>query len=194
MNRQISTLEALKIWAKHSPSPQNHPEIHIREQRLYLFSLENGLQKAAKDEIKHLSFCPQCLDTWKTFCDLSASTMADDYDEKSEGSILSFGVLQAASSGFTKPVYIKSDCERFMLGILPETGNQKKAMIVLETVGDAKLYQGMTAQVKDAEGITILDAKIKHGRAAVKTDNLDIIDLSTWSVVLSKLSDEKSNE
>lgn len=194
MNRQISTREALKIWAKHSPSPKNHPEIHIREQRLYLFSLENGLQKADKDEIKHLSLCPQCLDTWKTFCDLSTSTMADDYDEKGEGSILSFGVLQAASAEFTKPVYIKSACERFMLGILPETGNLKKAMIVLETVDDEKLYQGMTAQVKDAEGVTILDAKIKHGRAAVKTDNLDTINLSTWSVVLSKLSDGKPNE
>jgi hypothetical protein len=120
--------------------------------------------------------------------------MADDYDEKGEGSILSFGVLQAASAEFTKPVYIKSACERFMLGIFPETGNLKKAMIVLETVDDEKLYQEMTAQVKDAEGVTILDAKIKHGRAAVKTDNLDTINLSTWSVVLSKLSDGKPNE
>ncbi len=190
MNRQISIREALKTWAKYLPLPKNH----ISKQKLYMFSLENGLQKADKDEINHLSLCPQCLDAWKTFCDLSTSTRADDYDEKGGGSILSFGTLQAASSGFTKPVYIKSDCERFMLGIFPETGNLKKAMIVLETVDDEKLYQEMTAQVKDAEGITILDAKIKHGRAAVKTDNLDIINLSTWSVVLSKLSDRELNE
>jgi len=190
MNRQISTREALKVWAKYSPLPKNH----IGARRLYQFSLENGLQKADKEEINHLSLCPQCLDAWKTFCDLITSNRADDYDEKDEGSILSFGVLQAASSGFTKPVYIKSDCERFMLGIFPETSNLKKAMIVLETVEDGKPYQGMIAQVKDAEGITILDAKIKHGRAAVKTDNLDIIDLSTWSVVLSGSSDRESNE
>ena len=190
MNRQISTREALKTWAKYSPSPKNH----IGEQRLYLFSLENGLQKADKDEIKHLSLCSQCLDIWKTFCDLSTSTWADDYDKKGSQGILSFGTLQAASAEFTKPVYIKSDCERFMLGIFPETGNLKKAMIVLETVDDEKIYHGMTAQVKDAEGVTILDAKIKHGRAAVKTDNLDIINLSTWSIVLSKSSDKEPNE
>ena len=190
MSRQISTQEALTTWAKYSPALKNH----ILEQRLYLFSLANGLQEADKDEINHLSLCPQCLNIWKTFCDLSASTRADDYDTKGSESILSFGVLQAASSEFTKPVYIKSDCERFMLGIFPETGNLKKAMIVLETVGDEKIYHEMTSLVKDAEGLTILDAKIKHGRAAVKIDNLDIINLSTWSVVLSKFSDREPNE
>ena len=189
MNRQISTREALKTWAEHLPLPDDH----IHEQKLYLFSLEKGLQKADKEEIKHLSMCPQCLDAWKTFCDLRTSTRADDHDEKGGGSILSFGMLQAASGGFTKPVYMKSDCEKFMLGIFPEEGSLKKAMIVLETVDDETIYQDMTAIVKDAGGIAILKAIIKHGRAAVKTDTLDTIDLSTWSVVLSKSSDGNSN-
>ncbi|MEA1967091.1 MAG: hypothetical protein U9N77_02575 [Thermodesulfobacteriota bacterium] len=189
MNRQISTREVFKIWAEHLPTPEDH----IPEKRLYLFSLKKGLQQADNDEINHLSQCPQCLDVWKTLCDLNRSTHADDYDEKGGGSILSFGILQAASGEITGPVYMKSDCEKFMLGILPEEGSLKKAMIVLETVGDDKIYQGMKALIKDARGITILQAKIKHGRAAVKTDTLDTIDLSTWSVVLSKSSDENSN-
>jgi len=190
MNKQINSKEALKIWAEYSPLPKDH----ISAQKLYQFSLEGGLQKANKYEINHLSLCPQCLNAWKTLCDFSGSKQADDYDEKGNQDILSFGILQAASSGFVEPVYIKSECGKFMLGIFPEVDNPKKAMIVLETVDDEKIYQGMTASVMDAKSNIIMDARIKHGRAAVKADNLDAIDLSTWSIVLSRPSDKGRHE
>jgi hypothetical protein len=190
MNKQINSKEALKIWAEYSPLPKDH----ISAQKLYQFSLEGGLQKANKYEINHLSLCPQCLNAWKTLCDLSGSTQADDYDEKEGQSILSFGVLQAASSGFAEPVSIKSACGKFVLGVLPEVDNLKKAMIVLETEDDSRTYQGMIANVRDAKSNIIMDAQIKHGRAAVKTDNIDAIDLSTWSIVLSNSSDKGTNE
>jgi len=182
MHRKISIRSALKIWAEYTPLPEDH----IPQQRLYIFSLTNGLKKACKNEIRHLSLCPRCFDVWKFFCDLeNPDSRADDYTDSGSRTILSCGTLQAASSGFTGPVYIKSDCGRFMLGILPETGSLKKAMIVLETANNGTSYQGMRAMVKDAGGIIILDAGISHGRAAAKTDRLDIIDLSTWSLVLS---------
>ena len=81
-----------------------------------------------------------------------------------------------------------------MLGIFPEVDNPKKGVIVLETVYDEKIYQGMTASVMDAKSNIIMDARIKHGRAAVKADNLDAIDLSTWSIVLSRPSDKGRHE
>jgi hypothetical protein len=190
MNKQITSKEALKIWAEYSPLPKGH----LSAQKLYQFSLEEGLQKAKNIEINHLSLCPKCLNAWKTLCDLTGSTKADDYYEKEGHSILSFGVLQAASSKITGALSVKSACGKFVLGIFPEVDNPKKAMIVLETEDDARTYQGMIANVRDSKNNIIMDAQIKHGRAAVKIDNLDAIDLSTWSIILSKSSDKGTNE
>ncbi len=181
INGKISIRSALKIWAEHSLLQSGH----IPQQRLYMLSLANGPAKADKNEIRHLSLCPRCFEVWNFFCNSGNPDRADDYNDKDSRVILSCGTLQAASSGFTGPVYIKSDCERFMLSILPETGSLKKAMIVLEISDDTTLYQGMRALVKDAAGIVVLNAGISHGRAAATTGKLDIIDLSTWSVVLS---------
>lgn len=190
MNRQISSKEALKIWAAYSPIPRDH----ISEEKLYLFSLPNGLQTAGNYDIHHLSLCPRCLGAWKTLCDLSGSSRTHDPGETQGGEILSYGLLQAASSTFTEPVYIKSACKKFRLGIFPEVDNPKKAMIVLETTGDGTSCQGMTASIRDADGFMVMEATIKQGRAASITDHLDTLDLSTWTVRVSGSTDKGTHE
>ncbi len=190
MNKQISSKQALKVWAKYSPIPRDH----ISEEKLYLFSLPGGLQTAATYEIHHLSLCPRCLSTWETLCDLSKSSRADDPGETEKGELLSYGLLQAASSTFTEPVYINSRCEKFRLGIFPDNNTPQKAMIVLETTGDGKLCQGMTASIRDANGLMVMEATIKQGRAASITDHLDTLDLSTCSIILSGSADKETHE
>lgn len=190
MDKQISSKQALKVWAGYSPIPRDH----ICQEKLYLFSLPGGLQMADTYDIHHLSLCPRCLSAWETLCDLSGSSRADDPGETEGGEILSYGVLQAASSTFTKPVFINSRCEKFRLGIFPDNDTPQKAMIVLETTGDGKPCQGMTASIRDANGFMVMEATIKQGRAASITDHLDTLDLSTWTIILSGSADKGPHE
>lgn len=190
MDKQISSKQALKVWAEYSPIPRDH----ICEEKLYLFSLPGGLQKADNYDIHHLSLCPRCLSAWETLCDLRESSRADAPGETEGVEILSYGMLQAASSTFTEPVYIKSTCEKFRLGIFPDNDTPQKAMIVLETTGDGKPFQGMTASIRDAGGFMVMEATIKQGRAASLTDHLDTLDLSTWTIILSGSADKGTHE
>jgi len=190
MSNHISSKTALTIWADYSPLPKDH----LSTEKLYQFSFPGGLKTAEKYDIHHLSLCPQCLSTWKTLCELKDTFQADDYDEKKDPIILSFGLLQAAASRFTEPFRIKSECLNFILGIFPEIGNPEKAMIVLETIGDETPYQGKTARVRDANGFLLLEAKIKQGRAAAKTDLPEHLDLSHWSIIVSASSDKDPHE
>ncbi|CCK78260.1 MULTISPECIES: hypothetical protein [Desulfobacula] len=188
--KQISTKQALKIWAEYSPVHQDH----ISQEKLYLFSLPGGLQKADNYDIHHLSLCPRCLSAWETLCSLSELSLADDPDEKQGEEILSYGLLQAASSAFTEPVYINSSCDKFRLGIFPDNDNPQKAMIVLETTSAGKSCQGMTASIRDANGFMVMEATVKQGRAASITDHLDTLDLSTWTIILSGSADKDTHE
>ncbi len=178
MNKKIKMTQAFEIWKDHSV----HNQDHLSMQRLYELSLSDGLRNAHDYEIDHLSLCPLCLDNWEAFCAVTESFSADDYDE--EHTIMSCGFLKAASTGFTEPVYIKSDCKKFMLGIFPDIDNPQKGMAVLETIEEERSCDDMNASVMDARGQIILKNIIKHGRAASKIEHLDALDLSKWTIVL----------
>ncbi|MDA3791076.1 MAG: hypothetical protein PF503_21590 [Desulfobacula sp.] len=208
MNKKINTQKAFEIWKTHLVSDQDH----LSMQRLYELSLTDGLKHAREYEIEHLSLCPHCLDTWEAFCpgaklflegdyasdDYSIGEYApddypvDDYDEEQD--ILSCGFLKAASTGFSEPLYIKSDCKKFMLGIFPEIDSPGSGMAVLETIDETSSHDGMEASILDARGEIVLKNRIKHGRAASKIDNLDKLDLSKWTLVLRNTGQQAKNE
>ena len=201
MNKIINTKKAFEIWNNNSVPGQEH----ISLERLYELSLPNGLRDVPGHEIEHLSLCPDCLDTWEAFCletepdsasdsasDFKDDSVADDYDP--EQNILSFGFLKAASTGFTESVYMKSDCQKFMLGIFPEIDNPGKGMAVLETIDEKSSHNGMEASILDARGEIVLKNRIKQGRAASKINNLDRLDLSSWTLVVKNTSDMEKNE
>jgi hypothetical protein len=185
MNTKINTKQAFEIWEKHSFVDRDHLSL----ERLYEFSLTDGLKNAQEYEIQHLSLCPICLDKWEIFCLSAQPFAADDYDK--DLPVLSCGFLKAASSGFTEPLYIRSDCKKFMLGIFPEIDNPAKGMAVLETIDEKKSYDDMEATIMDAKGKIVLKNIIKHGRAATKIEILDTLDLSKWTIVLIHPSGEE---
>ena len=188
MNKKINTKQAFEIWKEYSAFEQDH----LSMQRLYQLSLTDGLKNAKEYEIEHLSLCPHCLDNWEVFCSVTEPLTAVDYEE--EHTLISCGFLKAASTGFTEPVYIKSDCKKFMLGIFPEIDSPGNGMAVLETIDERKSYDGMEANIMDAKGQIVLKNIIKHGRAASKIEHLDTLNLSKWTIVLSDTSDKDENE
>ncbi len=188
MKKEVNMKQAFEIWKEHSVFEQDH----LSMQRVYELSLTDGLRNAHEYEIDHLSLCPLCLDNWEAFCAVTASFTADDYDE--EHTIMSCGFLKAAATGFTGPVYIKSDCKKFMIGIFPKIDNPEKGMAVLETIDEERSYDDMKASVMDAKGQIILKNIIKRDRAASKIEYLDSLDLSKWTLVLRNISDKEENE
>jgi len=188
MDTITDTKQAFEIWGKHSFVDQEHLSL----ERLYEFSLTNGLKNAPEYEIGHLSLCPICLDKWETFCLSAQPFAADDYEK--DLPVLSCGFLKAASSGFTEPLYIRSDCKKFMLGIFPEIDNPAKGMAVLETIDEKKSYDDMEATIMDTNGKIVLQNIIKHGRTASKVDTLDTLDLSKWTIVLIHPFRREKNE
>ncbi len=185
MQRKILLKQAFDIWEHH----HIEKDTHVPLERLYKLSLDGGIKQGKPEDIHHLSLCPVCLETWEAMATIETSEKADDYEETEEIE-MAIGFLEAASTDVSTPLYIKSSCSRFMLGIFPEVDNPSKGMAVIETIPEQKkFYEGGVVIVKDANGTHILKAIIKQGRAAVKVDNLEIFDFSTWTVVLTKFKD-----
>ncbi len=182
MARKISLKHAFNTWERHHIEKDSH----ISLERFYELSLDGGIKQAKPEDIHHLSLCPVCLEVWEAMTSSETSEKADDYDETEEID-MAIGFLEAAATDVATPLYIKSSCSRFMLGIFPEVDNSLKGMVVIETIPEQKkFYEGGMVIVKDANGQNILKARIKNGRAAGKAENLEVFDLSKWTVVFTK--------
>lgn len=190
MNRSIEIKKALEIWADNCFEKLPH----LSMEKLYQLSLPGGMQNVDKSDIEHLSLCPICLSNWET-CASMHDISADEYEKDQEDVVLGWGFLEAASDGFVKPLYMKSSCKRFMLGIFPEINNLKRGMAVIEVLSDKdENLEGMIVSVQDAAENKIISGKIKLKRTATKIKDLTLLDLSKWTVVLSKSKENKDNE
>lgn len=184
--------KALKTWADHCPTAEDRD--HLDMARIYQLSRPNGMAHAEAYEMDHLSMCPMCMDKWAACAALSDFETADGYEAESGKTIMSCGFLEAAATEFKEPLFLKSSCRRFILGLLPELGEPAKGMAVLEAVSEKEqAFEGMEASVQDAGGIRILKGALRHGRAATRVDDLNSLDLSTWTVVLTRAEDTKGN-
>ncbi|MCP3872068.1 MAG: hypothetical protein GY699_02795 [Desulfobacteraceae bacterium] len=185
--KKIKLKQALDIWAQSAPLHENH----FLAERLFQLAMPNAMLTAEREEIHHLSLCTECLSTWKTLCDINDSLIPDDADDDT---ILSAGVLQAASSHIKTPVVINSECKQFCISIFPEIENPKRAMIVLETIGNQEHYNRRRVTIRDSKGHKILLSTIKKGRAATTTDELDSLDFSKITLTISGPTGKGINE
>ncbi len=190
MNKEITIKEALDIWAANTEVIDDH----LSEARLFELAQPEGLLNAQKQELHHLSLCPDCIGKWKTFCDMVDDEKETVWSDSGKGPVyMGAGLLQAASSRIKQPVFIKSECRQFTVSLFPEIEQPGNAMIVFESSGDNNELEGKTADIKDAQGRTLLCATIRQGRAATKTTELERLDLSRISIVISDTSDRDSH-
>ncbi len=181
MNTLSTALTTWQTWKQTSGSDLR--DNHLSPETLFQLSRDKGLMQAKETDLNHLAACPDCLDQWELLCFLDTET------EEKSADIIGFGRLKAAASHETgpgkEPVYLKSGCGRFELGIFPEPGRPGRGMVTLDLIDDAGDMEGAQATVKDAAGRTILAAKIVHSRTAARIEDIYTLDLSLWTVVIS---------
>ncbi|MCG8683757.1 MAG: hypothetical protein MI892_02710 [Desulfobacterales bacterium] len=153
---------------------------HLDLEAIYRLSLDGELAKASHKEAAHLCNCPQCLDKWELLCFI-ASEAEDESDD-----LIGYGRLKAAAEKemALEPIYLKSDCGRFELGLFPDPNHPGYGMATLDVLKKESGLDSLTATVKDAGGRVVLQAKITHGRTAAKIRNIDHLDLSIWTVTI----------
>lgn len=177
---KISLKEALAEWDQSVFSTQEHLPV----QRLYEMGQTGGFKSAAPFELEHLSLCPACLDHLGLFS--MADEAATGLEEEDVYQIIGYGFLKAAAAGLSEPVEAKSSCKNFILSIYPEVDSTSRGMAVLTVARETDRFDGLQASVRDASCTVILKSTIVQGRAAVKIDFLDRLDLSEWTIILSK--------
>lgn len=179
MIKKTSFKRALHLW-QNSQTPNQD---HLSMDQLYKLSTSNGIQTADSCTLDHLSLCSECLDKWEDF---SRLTNVDSDPEIEDEAVISYGFLKAASAKMTAPVFVKSRGKKFTLGIFPDMDRSDKGMAVLETLNEPVSYDGLNACVRDARGVIVLKSKIVNGRSASKIEQINTLDLSNWTIVLTK--------
>ena len=160
---------------------------HLSLKSIYRLSLANGLKNATEEELNHLWQCRSCLDKWETISLAIDSDRDSDRNAlKTEDLYLSFGMLKAAATDAVEPMHLKSNCRRFVLSIHPDPKNPAKGLVTLDITEEPSSMEGMRVVVRDAANETILDKTIVGGRAAVKREDLDQLNLSSWTISFTK--------
>ena len=191
MNKQIDFKTAVDIFLR-EVSPDTG---HLSLESIYRLSLEKGLKNATEEELRHLWQCRTCLEKWETISialDTNQDTNQDNYQGnnqdafETEDPYLSFGTLKAAATDAVEPMLLKSHCRRFELSLHPSPANPAKGLVTLDITEDPSSMKGMRVLVRDAANKTVLDKTIVGGRAAVKREDLDQLDLSSWTISFTK--------
>nr|WP_321395922.1 hypothetical protein [uncultured Desulfobacter sp.] len=187
MNKQIDFKTAVDIFLR-EVSPDTG---HLPLESIYRLSLENGLKNATEEELHHLWQCRTCLEKWETIS-IALDTNQDKNQDnnrdafETEDPYLSFGTLKAAATDAVEPMHLKSNCRRFELSIHPSPGNPAKGLVTLNITEEPASMDGMRVLVRDAANETVLDKTIVGGRAAVKREDLNQLDLSSWTISFTK--------
>ncbi|MCG8684838.1 MAG: hypothetical protein MI892_08185 [Desulfobacterales bacterium] len=178
MNK-IDLKTAIEVFL-HEVSPDT---AHLPVETIYRLSLENGLKNATEKELGHLSQCRSCLEKWEIF---SIAWDSDRDEVETEDPYLSFGMLKAASTETVGQMHLKSDCRRFVLGVHPDSENPANGLVTLDIIEDSPSMEGMMVSIRDAAQKTVLERVIVGGRAAVKREDLDLLDLSAWTISFTR--------
>ncbi|MEH0022094.1 MAG: hypothetical protein V6Z89_20750 [Desulfobacter sp.] len=185
----INLENALKIWQETFTISNQH----ITDERLYTLSQSGGLEDASDIELEHLSRCPECLESWSIVC------MLDEFNLKeppNQTVFISSGYLKAAASAkqTKEPLNLKSECGKFIIGVFPDLQKPGKGMITLDTVGHLPDLEKMRATVSDAKGMVALEKSIIGGRAAAVTSDMDQLDFSKYTILLTKNLDSQNDD
>lgn len=156
---------------------------HLSTKEIYRMAEPGGINKSGPIAVEHLSRCPVCLKEWAAW----RRAVSDTEDvEDEESLIMAYGMLEAAATTHPKePISVRSSCNNFILGLLPQMDNPDKFMITIEAVApDAISLEGRKVTVRDHKGLLLIEGRLRHGRLARLSENIDDIDLTTWTVVI----------
>ncbi|MBW2215602.1 MAG: hypothetical protein JRF34_00160 [Deltaproteobacteria bacterium] len=194
MNTDISFHDCLRHWKDvHTPGAENKDAkgVHLSSEDIYRMAEPEGIEKSPRETIEHLSLCPRCLSKWAEWLkaiNAVADLEVDEGYERNASPQMSYGLLKAAATeGPKDPLSLRSACGRFALNLLPQMDNPEKGMVTLETAGSAEAdLEGCRILLRDANGLVILEGKLRHGRLARLCENISGIDLNTWTIVVQK--------
>ena len=174
MRRLDTVTEALHLW-----NIESHQSEHLAEETLLLMAQDGELANANKSDMKHLSSCSVCMETWSAW----RSAIADIESETETSLSTGYGFLQAADSGWSEPFKLISACGRFVIDILPQEDNPTRAMMAFEIIDHLKdKYEGQYAILRDKNGKIIIQALVESGQFARVVDHIDHYDLRNWTV------------
>ncbi len=186
MQNEIAIKDYLEIWNSTYTDDPSLEDEHLDSEVLYKMALRGGIEGAGKYETEHLSMCPKCLREWASW--RRAVSAVEETNEKQEEykEVMAYGLLKAAATeGITEPVTLTSECGRFTLSVFPQVDAPEQGIITLETPEEGpETCEENFAIVRDKNGLVLLEGKVQNGRLARKFDNLNRIDLSTWTVVV----------
>lgn len=176
---------ALTAWMEGSDGGRlDLPSGHLDEAVLYRLSQPGGLDAAAEAELDHLSLCPVCLAAWNEWLD-TEEIIDGDGDERVEPTC-SVGFLKAAAASlYQGPLSLVSSCGRFELSVYPELREHGRGLVTLEVLGADEVHERGFCVVRDGVGTVILQGSIEDGRLAGRIDDLSLLDLKTWTVLVS---------
>ncbi len=184
MSDEILVRKALAVWQE-SGETQEHVG-HLAEEALYRLAVPGGLDKAAVEELEHLSLCPACQTEWAAWLDSFEIVNTTDEHVDENDTVLGFGLLKAAAASlFSEPVCLESSCGRFELSVFPDMDKPERAMVVLEVKAGGRNLDGRYCVVRDGSGAVICKGVLEDGRCAGRIAELSLLDLKTWTVLVS---------
>lgn len=154
---------------------------HLTDSELYNLASDHGLQHAEVNTLEHLSLCPTCMRAWLEWKE--TLEILEEQEEEKADEYFATGLLRAASASlYSEPLSLPSSCGRFELTIFPDMEANNQAMVVLEVVESQDMFNGVFAVVRDGSSRVILQGTIEDARCAGRINELNSLDLKTWTV------------
>ena len=183
MNMAMQLTPYLKIWQKSAFEKAEESEsVHISDATLCRMAEAAGINSADPDTLEHLSFCPQCMNRWAAWCEAVAAIEEEDAEP---APYITYGSLKAASADEKEPLFLRSSCGKFEIGMNPMVDDPERGLITLDLVSeeDTGAFEGRHIQIRDRNDAIILEGTIHQGRMSQHCDNLSVIDLSRWTLI-----------
>lgn len=179
-------VEALHLWQLDSAYSG-----HLGDDELCRLAENGGLKIADSSALLHLSKCPLCLQEWSAWRKATTVTEASvRFASHSPKDVVGYGFLQAADSAAHNPFTLKSECGRFSVDVLPQVDSPDRVLMVFKVTDPNKTgYEDQTALLRDKRGEVFLRGRIHNGQFARNVENLELFDLTTWTVIFARNND-----
>jgi len=176
-------VEALHLWQLDSACPG-----HLQDEVIYRLAEDGGLKSASHDELTHLGKCSLCMEEWSAWRQAisAADESVNNVDTDAQARV-SYGFLQAAASSERRPFSLLSSCGRFSVDVMPLIDDPARVMMVFKICDpDDSGLENQVVSLRDRNGTIFLQGCIQNGQFARHVDNLDRLDLTTWSLIFTQ--------
>ena len=187
MNDEEKLQPYLRIWKniyteKIKIGPYDIP--HILEEDIYKMAEDGGMEVADPKAIEHLSLCPVCMDNWVGWREAVSVLEPGGAEEES---IMSYGLVEAAATyDIKEAINYHSACGRFTLTLSPPLDSEEEWLVTLRAVDDHISFEGVYIEIRDRNGVLLLEGKLVNGRLARYRGDLSNVDLSNWTIIEKK--------